>query len=70
MIAAWPREARVDRRRFELVKRAYVEARYSASYEIGTDDLTAIASSVRALRNVVEQVSSGRLDDLRRDSGL
>ena len=29
LISAWPREARVDRRRFELVKRAYVEARYS-----------------------------------------
>ena len=70
LIVAWPREARVDRRRFELLKRAYVEARYSDSYEISTEDLTAIASSVRALRDVVEQVSSERLDELRRDVGL
>ena len=41
LIAAWPRAARLDRRRFELLKRAYVEARYSASYEIGTEDLQA-----------------------------
>ncbi|OYY90795.1 MAG: DNA-binding protein [Sphingomonas sp. 28-66-16] len=69
LIAAWPREARLDRRRFELLKRAYVEARYSASYEIGTDDLTAIASSVRALRDIVEQLSLERLDELRANAG-
>jgi predicted nucleotidyltransferase/HEPN domain-containing protein len=70
LVAAWPREARLDRRRFELVKRAYVEARYSDSYEIGTDDLSVIASSVRALRDIVEQVSLERLDELRRNAGL
>jgi HEPN domain-containing protein len=39
LIEAWPRAERIDRRRFELLKRAYVEARYSDSYEIGMDDL-------------------------------
>src|SRR5690606_8968089 len=29
LIAAWPRDSKIDRRRFELLKRAYVEARYS-----------------------------------------
>jgi predicted nucleotidyltransferase/HEPN domain-containing protein len=70
LIAAWPREARIDRRRFELVKRAYVEARYSASYEISTEDLTAIASSVKGLRDIVEEVSRERLGELRRAAGL
>lgn len=70
LIAAWPREARLDRRRFELLRRAYVEARYSASYEVSADDLTAIASSVFALRHIVEQVSGERLDELREAAGL
>ena len=70
LIAAWPRESRVDRRRFELVKRAYVEARYSASYEISVEDLTAITSAVRKLRDFVEQVSSERVQDLRESAGL
>ncbi|MFA6122998.1 MAG: HEPN domain-containing protein [Sphingomonas sp.] len=69
LISAWPRETRVERRRFELLKRAYVEARYSASYEISAEDLTAIASSVRSLRNAVQVVSHERLDELRRDAG-
>lgn len=70
LIGAWPREARIDRRRFELLKRAYVEARYSASYEISAEDLAAIAASVRALRDIVETVSLEWLEKLRTDAGL
>lgn len=70
LIAAWPREMRLDRRRFELIKRAYVEARYSASYQISVDDLAVTASSVRRLRDIVEQVCRERLDELREAAGL
>lgn len=65
LIGAFPRETRVDRRRFELLKRAYVEARYSPSYEIGIDDLDALAASVRQLRDIVEMMSLERLRELR-----
>jgi predicted nucleotidyltransferase/HEPN domain-containing protein len=70
LIEAWPRETRLDRRRFELLKRAYVEARYSASYEVSSDDLAALAKSVRRLRELVEVICSERLDELRRVAGL
>lgn len=70
LIEAWPRATRPDRRRFELVKRAYVEARYSASYAISADDLAAITASVRDLRAIVERVSIERLDQLRSEAGL
>ena len=65
LIEAWPRATKLDRRRFELLKRAYVEARYSANYEIGRDDLDVLMNSVRRLRDLVEQVSRERLDELR-----
>ena len=29
LVECWPRATKLDRRRFELAKRAYVEARYS-----------------------------------------
>jgi predicted nucleotidyltransferase len=70
LIEAWPRATRIDRRRFELVKRAYVEARYAASFEIGTDDLVALSQSVRTLRDIVETVSRERIESLARDAGL
>jgi predicted nucleotidyltransferase/HEPN domain-containing protein len=70
LIAAWPRATRVERRRFELLKRAYVDARYSDSYEISTDDLGMITACVRALRDVVEHVSRERLEELRSAADL
>lgn len=65
LIEAWPRATKQDRRRFELLKRAYVEARYSASYAIETTDLEALTASVRRLRDIVDEVSRERLDQLR-----
>ncbi|HEY7810930.1 MAG TPA: nucleotidyltransferase and HEPN domain-containing protein [Allosphingosinicella sp.] len=69
LIEAWPRSTKLERRRFELLKRAYVEARYSASYAIETADLDALTSSVRRLRDIVEEVSCERLDHLRAAAG-
>ncbi len=64
LIDAWPRETKKDRARFERLKRAYVEARYSASYSITTEDLDALAASVARLRDIVEQVCRERLAEL------
>jgi hypothetical protein len=65
LVDSWPRATKLDRRRFELAKRAYVEARYSSSYEISIDDLAAITNAVRTLRDTVETVSRDWLEALR-----
>ncbi|GGO93035.1 HEPN domain-containing protein [Stakelama pacifica] len=70
LVAAWPRATRLERRRFELLKRAYVEARYSANFTIGTEDLEMLTRSVRDLRNLVAGVSQQRIDELRTAAGL
>ncbi|MBJ7438879.1 MAG: HEPN domain-containing protein [Sphingopyxis sp.] len=70
LVEAWPRATKVDRRRFELAKRAYVEARYSAAYAIDNDDLQAIKSAVTMLRDTVETVSREWLDGLRQKADL
>jgi predicted nucleotidyltransferase/HEPN domain-containing protein len=68
LIEAWPRSTKLERRRFELLKRAYVEARYSAAYEISREDLDALTLSVQHLRDLVAQVSLERVDELRRSA--
>jgi hypothetical protein len=68
LISAFPRETRIDRRRFELLKRAYVEARYSPSYVIDLEDLDALAASVEQLRDVVEMLCEERLEQLRSEA--
>ncbi len=65
LVEAWPRDSRIDRRRFQLLKRAYVEARYSTAYDVTIEEIWAILASVRALRNIVERVSRERLKQLR-----
>ncbi len=68
LVDAWPRATRIDRRRFELLKRAYVEARYSPSYEIGAEDLDALTDSVRILRDIVDLLSAEQLAILRQEA--
>lgn len=70
LIDAWPRERRIDRRRFQLLKRAYVEARYSKAYEISVEELNAILECVRTLRDLVEHVSRERLKTLQIAAGM
>ncbi|HEX5259819.1 MAG TPA: HEPN domain-containing protein [Sphingomicrobium sp.] len=65
LIEAWPRATKLERRRFELLKRAYVEARYSANYKISREDLEALSAGVARLRDIVEQVSKERIEELR-----
>jgi predicted nucleotidyltransferase/HEPN domain-containing protein len=69
LIDAWPRETRLDRRRFELLKRAYVEARYSPNYAIGAEDLEALVDAVGQLRDIVTALCAERLDTLEASAG-
>lgn len=65
LIEVWPRAKRRDRRRFELLKRAYVEARYSDNYGIDVEDLLVLEKCVKRLRNLIEQVCQEHVERLR-----
>ncbi len=70
LMAAWPREKRSDRRCFELLRRAYVEARYSPHYKINERELTWISERVAILQDLVEAVCRERLAGLAGLAGL
>ena len=61
LVEAWPRDTRIARRRFELLSRAYVEARYSANYEITSDELSWLVERVKVLQDLVEAICRERL---------
>ncbi len=65
LVAAWPREQRLDRRRFELLKRAYVEARYSDQYDASAEDLEWLMTRARLLRDLVSDLCQARIAELR-----
>ncbi|MDR6665126.1 hypothetical protein J2X71_001384 [Rhizobium sp. 1399] len=61
IIEAWPRDNRIARRRFELLSRAYVEARYSPNYEITIEDLAWLVERVKVLQRLVAIICRERL---------
>lgn len=54
--AVLPRELPEDQRLFELLKKAYVDARYNTNYRITAEELAALGPRVRELGAVVERV--------------
>lgn len=61
LIEAWPRDTRFGQRCFELLRRAYVDARYSPHYEITPEELEWLGSRIEILRDIVRQICSERL---------
>ena len=65
LAAAWPRGTRFERRCFELLRKAYVEARYSPNYEITAEELAWLGARVSHLQTLVAEVCEARLAELR-----
>ena len=64
LVEAWPREYRFDRRRFELLKRAYVEARSSDQYDASAEDLDWLMARARHLRDLVADLCQARIAEM------
>lgn len=61
LIDAWPRRSRFEQRCFELLRRAYVEARYSPHYQITPDELDWLVDRVGVLLELGEAACRARL---------
>ncbi|PKA41716.1 HEPN domain-containing protein [Rhizobium sullae] len=61
LVSAWPRDTRFARRCFELLSRAYVEARYSSKYTISSEELQWLVTRVKDLQALVEEICKDRL---------
>jgi uncharacterized protein len=62
---AWPRETKFERRCFELLREAYVKARYSEHYTVSREELAWLSVRVDVLRGLAEDVCKTRLAELR-----
>lgn len=61
LIQAWPRSTKIDRRCFELLRQAYVNARYSPEYEISERELHWLQKRAGELQELVETISMERI---------
>jgi uncharacterized protein len=69
LIEAWPRGTKFERRCFELLRQAYVNARYSEFYAITNDELIWLGERVSILLTLVETVCRRHLNDEGLDAG-
>jgi predicted nucleotidyltransferase/HEPN domain-containing protein len=68
LISVWPREAKQDRRLFELLKRAYVDARYSEHYAITLEELAWLGERAKFLQALVETRALAKIGQLKADA--
>jgi predicted nucleotidyltransferase/HEPN domain-containing protein len=68
LAGAWPRGTKFERRCFEQLVRAYVDARYSPHYAITADELAWAAEHVHLLQSLVHEVCADYLETGRRAS--
>jgi predicted nucleotidyltransferase len=61
---AWPRGTKFERRCFELLRCAYVDARYSPHYKISAEELAWLSERVAALQVAVKAACEGHLAKL------
>lgn len=62
----WPRETKFEKRSFELLREAYIKARYSRHYRITPQELAWLGERVGMLEAVVREVCGERLEELAR----
>ncbi|MGX5636839.1 HEPN domain-containing protein [Brevundimonas diminuta ATCC 11568] len=62
----WPQDTKFQKRCFELLRAAYVKARYSRHYRITDEELAYLAERIEMLRQIVTEASEARLVELRR----
>ncbi len=58
----FPRATVQERQRFNLLKRAYVEARYNIDYKIGKEDLQYLGERVQMLRDLTDKVCKQKIE--------
>lgn len=61
----FPRKPQEEKRLFELLRLAYVEARYNLKFVVTKEDIDALLPKVERLRDVTEQICKAQIESYR-----
>jgi HEPN domain-containing protein/predicted nucleotidyltransferase len=64
----FPRDSKEDERRYQLLKKAYVDARYNKNYQITKEELEWLAERVKNLQALTEDVCKKWIESLKAKS--
>ena len=68
LTAVWPTETKFQKRCFELLRAAYVKARYSRQYKVTAEELLWLQARVAALQSLVSEICEDRIGQLREEA--
>ncbi|MEO5930975.1 MAG: HEPN domain-containing protein [Candidatus Kapaibacterium sp.] len=68
LVPVFPRGTLEEERHFDLLRRAYIEARYDKAYSITKEELEWLAERARMLKMITEQVCQERIEEFRLDA--
>jgi hypothetical protein len=60
----WPTDSKFEKRAYNLLREAYIKARYSREYVIGADELDWLAERVAMLQALVRELCTARIAEL------
>jgi len=64
LATVWPADTKFERRCYELLRAAYVKARYSRQYVITPEQLAWLSERVALLQDLIRDLCSARIEDL------
>jgi predicted nucleotidyltransferase/HEPN domain-containing protein len=64
LVEVWPRDSKFERRSYELLRAAYVKARYSRHYRITAEELEWLGSRIDRLQELVRALCEERIEAL------
>lgn len=64
LLEVWPRDQKFERRSYELLRAAYVKARYSRQYRITAEELEWLGSRIDRLQGLVRRLCEERIEAL------
>jgi predicted nucleotidyltransferase/HEPN domain-containing protein len=64
LVEVWPRDSKFERRSYELLRAAYVKARYSRHYRITAEELEWLGSRIDRLQALVRVLCEERIEAL------
>lgn len=60
-MTVFPRSTEEEKHRFELLKRSYIDARYTKSFQIGKEDLEYLGPRVEILKSLTQSICSEKI---------
>ena len=61
-LRSFPKETKRDKHIFDLIKKAYIDARYKKYYEVDEEELTEMAEMVKNFHNLVEKLCLRKIE--------